>query len=168
MRSRSILAGCLVLLGAAAASAQDTSGVPDGADWRAEVNQRVVQSQHWSWVLRYVERKGETLTIGLAFRNNAVSNRPVFLDADFETTIVLVDDDTSESWPLLSVKGISEEVTRVDRKASREASFTFRYPQGAKSVRFNSIWITMIMMGAAAVIPVEFRLALPPPGARVT
>lgn len=172
MTPRSFLGLCLlaaavgVALAAPPAGAQDVRGVPEGANWRADVNRTVITAQHWTWVLRYVERQGETLTIGLAVKNGAVNNRPLFLGADYKSTIALVDQATAERYPLQSVEGISEQITRVDRSAGHETRFVFDYPEGARAVRFTSVWITAIMAGAVSVMPVDFPLSLPPPEAR--
>ncbi len=158
--------------GAVAADAPSDAGADlaqagDG-DWHAYINRGVFKKRHFKWVLRAVERRGDTLTLRLAVKNNSTSARPLFLDADFKTTVALIDKATDKRFALLSAEGISGEIIRVGRKASREVAFIFRYPEGAASVRFTSIWLTMLMAGQASIIPVEFTVQIPPPEAGLT
>jgi hypothetical protein len=158
--------------GAVAADARGGAGADlaqagDG-DWRAYINRTVVTKRHFKWVLRAVERKADTLIVGLAVKNNASSARPLFLDENYKTTVALVDKATDKRFALLSAEGISEQIIRVGRKASKEITFVFRYPEGAASVRFTSVWLTMLMGGQASVIPVDFTVQIPPPEADIT
>ncbi|MDP6516772.1 MAG: hypothetical protein QF926_09145 [Alphaproteobacteria bacterium] len=140
----------------------------EAGDWRVSVNDKVVDSRHWAFILRGVEKLGQTLEISLAYRNNASQARPLFLEDNFKSRIFLIDKDSEQRFPLLSAEGISEQITAVDRRESKYAKFMFRYPEGAQSVRFSSKWITMLMRGTATIIEVEFDLSLPPPGAKTS
>lgn len=160
------VAALIAPTGAVAAGA-DVAQVGEG-DWRAYINRTVVTKRHFKWVLRAVERNGDTLTLRLAVKNNASTARPLFLDADFKTTVALIDKATDKRFALLSAEGISGEIIRVGRRATREMTFVFRYPEGAASVRFTSIWLTMLMAGQASVIPVDFTVQIPPPEAGLT
>jgi len=173
-RSLSIAAAAMValamsvLIGAprGVVNAQDARTVAIDGNWRADLNRQVANSAHWSWMLRRVERQGDNLSIELSIRNNATTRRPIFLDPEYMANIALIDADTAARFPLLSVSGVSDQLLEVERSKSTSATFIFRYPEGAKSVRFNSSWIAMFMQGAASVIAVEFPLDLPPPEAR--
>jgi hypothetical protein len=172
-RSLSITAAAMVavamsvLIGAprGVSNAQDARTVAIDGNWRADLNRQVANSAHWSWILRRVERQGDNLSIVLSIRNNATNRRPIFLGPEYMATIALIDADTAARFPLLSVSGVSDQLLEVERSKSTSATFIFRYPEGVKSVRFNSSWIAMIMQGAASVIAVEFPLDLPPPEA---
>ena len=131
------------------------------SDWRLDVNRQVFRSRSWSWVLRFVEKKGDQLTVGIAFKNNASSPRPIFLAEGFETSTLLTDPATSATYPMLEVGGISGDPTKVGRLKLRTALFTFPYPAEAAEVTFSSVWITVWMMNAASRIHVEFPFRMP-------
>ena len=133
----------------------------NNADWRLDVNRQVFRARSWSWVLRFVEKKGDQLTLGIAYKNNASSPRPIFLAEGFETSILLTDPATSISYPLLAVSGISGDPTKVGRLKLKTALFTFPYPTGATEVTFSSVWITVWMMNAASRIHLEFPIPVP-------
>ena len=131
------------------------------SDWRLEVNRQVFRARSWSWVLRFVEKKADQLTLGVAYKNNASSPRPVFLAEGFETSTLLLDPATSTSYPMLAVSGISGDPTKVGRLKRKTALFTFPYPAGTNEVTFSSVWITVWMMNAASRVHVEFPVRLP-------
>ena len=148
--------------------AQETNR-PDGGtdapgelrvDWRRDFNKTVFKAQHWIWILKYVERKGDTLAIGLAYKNKGNSERPMFMDREYMTTTYITDVHTTERYPLQAIEGISTVITNVERSKSKTARFTFSYPGSATQVRFKSRWITMFMRGAATVIDVNIPLDL--------
>lgn len=150
---------------APAAVAEDDVVALEGADWRADLNKKVSERNHWRWTLRRVERVGDKLSVSVRFRNNASTGRPIFLEDQFLTTIALIDDQTQDEFELLEVDGISGDITAVDRKKSKSAVFTFVYPEGASSVTFTSRWISMRMGGEATVMDVDFPIEIPPAGA---
>ena len=156
---------------AAPAAAMQAAGPPPAAageaadeSWRVEANAAVAEANHWRWRLRFLERRGDTLTVGLSVRNDATTGRPIYLDADYMESVALVDTATGARFPLLSAKGISESAVAVDRKSSMRAEFAFRFPEGAREVTFASRWVSMRMQGAAAAMRVNFPIALPPAG----
>ena len=132
------------------------------SDWRLDVNRQVFKARSWSWVLRFVEKTGDRLTLGIAYKNNASSPRPIFLAEGFETSTLLTDAAASVTWPMLAVSGIAGDPTKVGRLKRKTARFTFPYPAGAAEITFSSVWITVWMMNAASRIHVEFPLRLPP------
>ncbi len=137
--------------------------------WQARINRTVHRAHHWSWILRRLERRNDKLIVGLAFKNNGNHRRPIFLDANFMNSSVLTGNDQNRTYGLISVDGISAEMTAVDRRSTRETVFIFDYPQDAKSVRFTSRWVTLLMAnGAATIIDVDFRLQIPPPEAALS
>ena len=168
--TRFFLAIAFVAIGSIAAGpmavAQDAHSVPEGANWRANLNKGVTNDNHWRWTLRKVERVGDKLTVSLRYKNNASTGRPILLEDQYMSTIALVDEHGEARFPLLGVEGISEEVTPVERKKSKSATFTFVYPEGATTVRFTSKWISMRMGGEASVMEVDFPIDLPPDGAK--
>ncbi len=147
----------------APATAQEVA--VDG-DWSAKLNRRVVVADHWTWTLRHIERRGDELRLTLKFRNNGTSARPIFLDANFASSVALIEPGGNVRHDLVAVEGISGEMLRVDRKRSASAVFAFAYPENARSVRFVSRWVTILMAGAGRVIEVDFDLQLPPPEAK--
>ena len=130
------------------------------ADWRLDVNRQVFKARSWNWVLRFVERQGDNLILGVAYINNASSPRPIFLAEDFEISTLLTDQ-AAATYPLLAVSGISGEATKVGRRKRKTALFTFPYPTEATQVSFSSVWITVWMMNAASRIQVEFPIPMP-------
>ena len=130
------------------------------SDWRLDVNRMVFKARSWNWVLRFVEKKGDQLTLGVAYKNNASSPRPIFLAEGFETSTLLTDP-AMATYPLLAVSGISGDPTKVGRLKRKTALFTFPYPAGAAEVTFYSEWITVWMMNAASRIHVEFPIRVP-------
>ena len=131
------------------------------SDWRLDVNRQVFKARSWSWVLRFVEKTGDRLTLGIAYKNNASSPRPIFLAEGFETSTLLTDAAASVTWPMLAVSGVTGDPTKVGRLKRKTARFTFPYPAGAAEITFSSVWITVWMMNAASRIHVEFPLRLP-------
>ncbi len=132
--------------------------------WRTEMNAAVAKANHWRWRLRFLERRGDTLTVGVSFRNGGSTARPIYLDSDYMETVALVDQTNGARFALVAVDGVSEQATGVERKASGAARFTFRFPEGARSVTFTSRWVSMRMQGAAAGMTVEFPIELPAAG----
>lgn len=129
--------------------------------WRIDPNRQVFKARSWNWVLRFIEKKGDRLVIGLAYKNNASSPRPIFLAEGFETSTLLTDPATAMAYPLLAVSGISGDPTKVGRLKRKTALFTFPYPAGATEVTLSSVWITVWMMNAASRVHVEFPIRLP-------
>lgn len=153
----------------APASAMQAGGAPPPAaetaepasDWRVEANETVAESNHWRWRLRFLERRGDRLAVGMSYRNGGNTGRPLFLDAGHHDTVALVDEASGARFALVGVTGISGDITAVPRKSSGFAEFVFRFPEGARSVRFTSVWMSMRMAGALAMMPVDFPIALP-------
>lgn len=172
MRAFHAMAVWALVVIAAPAAAMQAAGPPPAAageatdaSWRVEANAAVAEANHWRWRLRFLERRGDTLTVGLSVRNDATTGRPIYLDADYMEAVALVDAETGARFPLLAAKGISESAVAVDRRSSMRAEFTFRFPEGAREVTFASRWVSMRMQGAAAAMRVDFPIALPPAGA---
>jgi|TARA_B100000959_G_scaffold286580_1_gene365905 hypothetical protein len=155
----------LLLMGVAATErmsiAQDAEITPESSNWRTEPNKFVYSDNHWRWTLRSVQRMDDRLIVTLRFRNNATTARPILLEDDPLSTIILIDEASDRRFPLLSFEGISEQPTAVKRKKSKSATFTFAYPAGASAVRFASNWISMRMGGEASIMEVEFTLDIP-------
>ena len=133
----------------------------DGQNWRVDINRQVFKNLSWSWVLRYIEKEGDSLIVGIAYKNNASSARPIYLDEAFQESTQLTDNETSQAYPVMAVSGISAESTQVGRRKRKEARFTFPYPAGSTQLSFSSVWITGWMMNAASRMQVEFPLILP-------
>lgn len=175
MNAMAIAFGTVLTLAAAlpAAAMQAGSAPPPAPaetaeaapDWRAEMNETVVEENHWRWRLRFLERRGDELAVGLSYRNGASTGRPIYLELDHMETIALIDEENGARFPLLAVEGVSASVTAVDRRSSQFAEFLFRFPEGARAVTFDSRWVSMQMAGASAVMDVVFPIALPPAGA---
>ena len=170
MKSFALLS--VLVLAAAPAAAMQAGGAPPpaateaaaSADWRAETNRTVAEANHWRWRLRALERRGDTLTVGVSVRNGASTGRPIYLELDYMDSIALVDEETGARFALLAVEGVSASAVAVGRRSSKFAEFTFRFPEGARSVVFDSRWVSMQMAGAAAPMDVAFAIALPPAG----
>ena len=146
------------------ATAQD---IAPTQSWQAQINRMVYRAHHWTWTLRRLERRNDQLIVVLAFKNNGNNKRPILLDANYMESSVLTSVDGAGSYELISVEGISAEMSQVDRRSSQQSTFTFKYPQDYGEVRFSSRWLTMFMAnGAASVIDVNFDLELPPPQAK--
>ena len=151
--------GFLCLLFAGVMPVAETHAQSD-SDWRLEVNRQVFRARSWSWVLRFVEKKADRLTLGVTYKNNASSPRPIFLAEGFETSTLLTDPATLTSYPMLAVSGVSGDPTKVGRLKRKTALFTFPYPAGAGEITFSSVWITVWMMNAASRVHVEFPVPL--------
>ena len=111
--------------------------------------------------MRFVERQGDRLVLGIIYKNNASSPRPIFLAEDFQDSTLLTDRATASAYPLLTASGISAEASKVGRLKRKSALFTFPYPTGATDLTFSSVWITVWMMNAASRIHVEFPIPMP-------
>lgn len=157
-----LINGLVVAQTNAEESPGETVQMPVNTDWRLDVNRTVVKINRWKWVLRYVERRSDTLIVGIVARNNASTNRPLFLESGFKSKIILLDERTQQDYPLLEVSGVSEAFTPVKRKTSKETKFVFQYPEGAESVQFSSEWLTALMGGAATWMEVKFPIVLQP------
>lgn len=112
-------------------------------------------------MLRFVEKQGDRLVLGVAYKNNASSPRPIFLAEGFRASVLLTDQATATTYPLLAVSGISGEATKVGRLKRKTALFTFPYPAEATRLTFSSVWITVWMMNAASRVQVEFPIPMP-------
>ena len=164
--SRRRLAAAVVVLGALSLVCPGLMPVTESlaqgeSDWRLDVNRQAFKARSWNWVLRFVEKKGDQLTLGVAYKNNASSPRPIFLADGFEASTLLTDPTTSATYPLIEVSGVSGEATKVGRLKRKTALFTFPYPDGAGELTFSSVWITVWMMNAASRIHVEFPIQVP-------
>ena len=172
MKSFGIFLALALACAAAPSLAMQAGGAPpppaaeaaDAADWRVETNRAVAEANHWRWRLRALERRGDTLTVGLSYRNGASTGRPIYLELDYMDTVALVDEETGTRFALLGVTGVSDNAVAVERRSSQSAEFTFRFPEGASSVLFDSRWVSMQMQGAAAAMEVAFPIALPSAG----
>lgn len=172
MKSLGIFLALALACVAAPSLAMQAGGAPpppateaaDATDWRVETNRAVAEANHWRWRLRVVERRGDTLTVGLSYRNGASTGRPIYLEPDYMDSIALVDGETGTRFALLGVTGVSDNAVAVGRRSSQSAEFTFRFPEGASSVLFDSRWVSMQMQGAAAAMEVAFPIALPSAG----
>ena len=173
MKSFGIFLALALLCAAAPSSAMQAGGAPPPppateaavpADWRVETNRTVAEANHWRWRLRALERRGDTLTVGLSYRNGASTGRPIYLEPDYMDSIALVDGETGTRFALLGVTGVSDNAVAIGRRSSQSAEFTFRFPEGASSVLFDSRWVSMQMQGAAAAMEVAFPIALPSAG----
>ena len=145
------------------AETSEMSETPPG--WRAEMNEAVAEENHWRWRLRFLERRGDELAVGLSYRNGAATGRPIYLETGHMETVALIDRENGARFPLLAVEGVSANATAVERRSSQFAEFVFRFPEGARAVTFASRWISMQMQGAAKVMEVAFPIALPAAGA---
>ena len=157
-----LISGLVVGQPHAEESPGETVQMPVSTDWRFDINRTVVKINRWKWVLRYVERRSDTLIVGIVARNNASTNRPLFLESDFKSKIILLDERTQKNYPVLKVSGISDAYIHVKRKTSKETKFVFQYPEGAESVQFSSEWLTALMGGAATWMEVKFPIVLQP------
>ena len=157
-----LISGLEVAQANAEESPRETVQMPVSTDWRLDINRTVVKINRWKWVLRYVERRSDTLIVGIVARNNASTNRPLFLESDFKSKIILLDERTQKNYPVLKVSGISDAYIHVKRKTSKETKFVFQYPEGAESVQFSSEWLTALMGGAATWMEVKFPIVLQP------
>lgn len=119
-------------------------------------------------MLRFVEKQGDRLVLGVAYKNNASSPRPIFLAEGFQASTLLTDQATATTYPLLAVSGVSGEATKVGRLKRKTAFFTFPYPAEATRLTFSSVWITVWMMNAASRVQVEFPIPFDPGPAPVT
>ena len=145
-------------------AAPPAAAVEANTDWRAEMNAVVAEENHWRWRLRSVERRGDTLVVGVSYRNGATTGRPIFFEADYMETTALVDADSGARFAVVAVDGISEEMVSVDSRKSKLALFTFPFPEDAGSVTFTSRWMSMQMAGFRAAMEVDFPIDLPPAG----
>jgi len=111
---------------------------PEG-DWRVDLKREVVVDNRFKITLQYVEKKGDTLVVGIGHRNISKEIQHLGLGHDYKDTIVLLDDDGGTEFKLIGVEGITtKRRLEIPQGAMRLVTFTFPFPQGVKKARFVS------------------------------
>ena len=149
-----------------------------------KINKVFLKDSHWSFRLKEVSRNNDLVKISIRFVNKGSYRRPIFLAQGSTQAITSIDEDggvsTSPSpkndQPLAlliskndkrkyiahKVNGISaNKLHPVEKNKGQTADFYFNVPEYIKEAYFISEWVTIIMRGAAGVIPIKILLRIP-------
>ena len=149
-----------------------------------KINKVFLKDSHWSFRLKEVSRNNHLVKISIRFVNKGSYRRPIFLAQGGTQAITSIDEDGSVSTnpspkndqPLAllitkndkrkyiahKVNGISaNELHPVEKNKGQTADFYFNVPEHIKEAYFISEWVTIIMRGAAGVIPIKILLRIP-------
>jgi len=130
---------------------------PEG-DWKIDLEREEgVFYEKFRITLQYVEKKGETLVVGIGFRSISKNIQAIALLHHYKETTVLLDDDEGTEFKLIRVEGLTEGGLGVNPGAMKSATFTFSFPQGVKKARFVSWWRSY-----GYIIPLSIPFAIPP------
>ena len=148
------------------------------------VNKIFLKESHWHFKLKDISINNNILKISIRYLNKGTYRRPIFLSQGNTQAITKKNDDGSittmpvpnQDIPLalitnkdgslkfeaFKVEGISTNTfTNVEKKEGKNAIFYFDINQKLKEVYFISEWVTVIMRGAAAVIPIKILVKIP-------
>lgn len=149
-----------------------------------KVNKIFLKDSHWHFKLKDVSMDKNVVKITVRYSNKGTYRRPIFLSQGNSQAITKKNDDGSittmpvpnEDIPLAILKSIdgSEEFsafkvegistnsfTNVEPKKGKNAIFYFKIHKNIEEVYFISEWVTVIMRGAASVIPINILIEIP-------
>ena len=149
-----------------------------------KINKVFLKDSHWSFRLKEVSRNNALVKISIRFVNKGSYRRPIFLAQGGTQAITSIDEDGSVSTnpspknnqPLAlliskndkrkyiahKVNGISaNELYPIEKNKGQTADFFFNVPEHIKEAYFISEWVTIIMRGAAGVIPIKILIRIP-------
>ena len=149
-----------------------------------KINKVFLKDSHWSFRLKEVSRNNALVKISIRFVNKGSYRRPIFLAQGCTQAITSIDEDGSVSTnpspknnqPLAlliskndkrkyiahKVNGISaNELYPIEKNKGQTADFYFNVPEHIKEAYFISEWVTIIMRGAAGVIPIKILIRIP-------
>ena len=149
-----------------------------------KINKVFLKDRHWSFRLKEVSRNNALVKISIRFVNKGSYRRPIYLAQGGTQAITSIDEDGSVSTnpspknnqPLAlliskndkkkyiahKVNGISaNELYPIEKNKGQTADFYFNVPEHIKEAYFISEWVTIIMRGAAGVIPIKILIRIP-------
>ena len=149
-----------------------------------KINKVFLKDSHWSFRLKEVTRNNDLVKISIRFVNKGSYRRPIFLAQGGTQAITSIDEDggistnpsPKHNQPLAlliskndkrkyiahKVNGISaNELYPVEKNKGQTADFYFNVPEHIKEAYFISEWVTIIMRGAAGVIPIKILIRIP-------
>ena len=143
-----------------------------------------MKDSHWHFKLKEVSKDNNMIKVSIRYLNKGSYRRPIFLSQGNTQAITSKNDDGSiatmpvpnEDIPLailtskdgtikykaIKVDGIlSNSFTAVEAKKGKTANFYFKINDNLKEAYFLSEWVTVIMRGAASVIPINILIKIP-------
>ena len=150
----------------------------------AKINKIFLKDSHWHFKLKNVSVDNNIIKISIRYINKGTYRRPIFLSQGNSQAITKKNDDGSvttmpvpnQDIPLalltgkdgktefeaFKVEGITtNSFTNVEPKKGKNAIFYFNVNKKVKELYFISEWVTVIMRGAASVIPIKILIKLP-------
>lgn len=150
----------------------------------AKINKIFLKDSHWHFKLKNVSVDNNIIKISIRYLNKGTYRRPIFLSQGNSQAITKKNDDGSvttmpvpnQDIPLalltskdgktefeaFKVEGITtNSFTNVEPKKGKNAIFYFNVNKKVKELYFISEWVTVIMRGAASVIPIKILIKLP-------
>jgi len=150
----------------------------------AKINKIFLKDSHWHFKLKDISIDNNIIKISIRYLNKGTYRRPIFLSQGNTQAITKKNDDGSittmpvpnQDIPLamlkskdgsiefeaFKVEGIStNSFTNVEPKKGKNAIFYFNVNKKIKELFFISEWVTVIMRGAASVIPIKILIEIP-------
>ena len=158
--------------------------------YAAEINQHTkinkifMKDSHWHFKLKEVSKDNDIIKVSIRYLNKGSYRRPIFLSQGNTQAITSKNDDGSVTtmpvpnkdialalliskdglshYKALNVDGIlNNAFTNVEPKKGKTANFYFKVNDNIKEAYFSSEWVTVIMRGAASVIPIKILIKIP-------
>ena len=149
-----------------------------------KINKVFLKDSHWHFKLKEVSKDNNMIKVSIRYLNKGSYRRPIFLSQGNTQAITSKNDDGSvttmpvpnEDIPLalltskdgtikykaIKVDGIlNNSFTFVEAKKGKTANFYFKINDNLKEAYFLSEWVTVIMRGAASVIPINILIKIP-------
>ena len=153
-------------------------------DQYTKENKVFLKDSHWHFKLKEVSKDNNMIKVSIRYLNKGSYRRPIFLsqgntqamtskndDGSITTMPVpnediplalLASKDGTVSYKVVKVDGIlSNSFTNVEAKKGKTANFYFEINDSLKEAYFISEWVTVIMRGAASVIPIKILIKIP-------
>lgn len=149
-----------------------------------KINKVFLKDSHWHFKLKDIEKKNNIIKISIRYLNKGSYRRPIFLSQGNSQAITRKNEDGSittspvpnQDTPLailtnkektlkynaFKVEGITtNSFTNVEPRKGKNAIFYFEIDKKLEEAYFSSEWVTVIMRGAASVIPLKIFLKIP-------
>ena len=153
-------------------------------DQHTKINKVFLKDSHWHFKLKDVSKDNNMIKVSIRYLNKGSYRRLIFLsqgntqamtskndDGSITTMPVpnediplalLASKDGTVSYKAVKVDGIlSNSFTNVEAKKGKTANFYFEINDSLTEAYFISEWVTVIMRGAASVIPIKILIKIP-------
>lgn len=149
-----------------------------------KINKIFMKDSHWHFKLKEVSKDNNIIKVSIRYLNKGSYRRPIFLSQGNTQALTTKNDDGSittmpipnkdvplalltskdglSMYKAINVDGIlNNSFTNVEPKKGKTANFYFEINDNLKEAYFLSEWVTVIMRGAASVIPIKILIKIP-------